>query len=89
MTSPQTSVVGLKESAHPIAVDMIPSIPLAPRLTDTDAGNLAEVESIIDSFVGYRKNSPSRTGIELDRKSDIGKLFELDSASTSDIACII
>ena len=38
VTSPQTSVVGFEVSAQPVAVDMIPSIPLAPRLTETREG---------------------------------------------------
>ena len=42
VTSPQTSVVGFEVSAHPVAVDRIPSMPLAPRFTETNSGDQCE-----------------------------------------------
>ena len=62
---------------------MIPSMPLAPRFTEIERGN----EPLL-GVVGYKKNSPSLTGIELDKKSDIGDCSEVASLKTSDMAII-
>src|SRR5210317_772223 len=86
------SVVGTDESPQPVAVEIMPSIPLAPLFTFTEKGNFTSFcEGLFSvSFAtGYKKNSPSLTGMLFDKNSDIGDDFCFASFSTSVIATII